>query len=486
MHTPTMSAAGAAELIRADRQLLLELADGLSEARLREPYRVTAGPLGHFCDSLHDLIAHILMWDEITLAVLREAAAGRAHWSLDPGWETADAGSALNLGGVAAGRHVSSALLLHRFRAGVDALIDEISRYDEDAWLDPATGGGFDGSIGALAEYAASPPDWTPYAHVGRHLGKPAREIVARPGFRAETDELLARFAAQAPGEELDPYAALLRDRQELPDPELAGVVDLSTRPEDLELRLPGRTLQARVYRPRTGEPRPVVLWLHGGGFVGGDLRDIEYATSGIATAGQVVVVSLNYRLAPEDPFPAALHDALDALDWIREHREELGGDGRVVIGGQSAGAALAAGACLVARDEHRPLPDRQVLCYPSLDDGQDTESYRLFDGVFHSIAPGGWADAQYFPAGDMPAAAVPLRAKDLSGLPRALILAAGRDPLRDDARTYADRLAADGVPVRLVEYAETMHAFLNFPGVLSAGRHAVELIGADLRSVPA
>jgi acetyl esterase len=80
----------------------------------------------------------------------------------------------------------------------------------------------------------------------------------------------------------------------------------------------------------------------------------------------------------------------------------------------------------------------------------------------------------------------VPLRAKDLSGLPRALILAAGRDPLRDDARTYADRLAADGVPVRLVEYAETMHAFLNFPGVLSAGRHAVELIGADLRSVPA
>ncbi|ADB35681.1 Alpha/beta hydrolase fold-3 domain protein [Kribbella flavida DSM 17836] len=313
------------------------------------------------------------------------------------------------------------------------------------------------------------------------------REIVDEPGFRAETDALLRRFAVQGPDEAenapADPYAALLEDRQELPDPELAGLVDPSTRPRDIRLELPGRTLLARIYRPRTDEPRPVVLWLHGGGFVGGDLRDIECATSGIAAGGQVVVVSLNYRLAPEHPFPAGLDDALDALDWLREHRAEVGGDGRLVIGGQSAGAALAAGACLVARDEDRPLPDRQVLCYPPLDDGQDTESYRLFDGVFHSIAPGGWADTQYFPPGDLPAAAVPLRAKDLSGLPPALILAAGRDPLRDDARAYADRLRADGVAARLVEYADTMHAFLNFPGVLAAGRHAVDLIGADLRA---
>ncbi|HET6988910.1 MAG TPA: alpha/beta hydrolase [Kribbella sp.] len=308
-------------------------------------------------------------------------------------------------------------------------------------------------------------------------------EIVDSPRFAAETDELLKHFANQPEGPDLDPYQALLLDREELPDPELAGECDPRTDPEDLTITLPGRSLPARVYRPLTSGPRPVVLWLHGGGFIGGDLRDIEYATSGIAAAGNVIVVSLNYRLAPENPYPAGLHDVRDTLDWLREHTEELNGDGRIAVGGQSAGAALAAGACLLARDEGTLLPDRQILCYPSLDVDQDTESYRLFDGTFLSIAPGGWSSEQYFPDGEIPAAAVPLRADTFSGLPPALVLAAGRDPLRDDARTYASRLAQDGVPSRLVEYADTMHAFLNFPAVLSAGRHAVELIGADLRA---
>jgi len=208
------------------------------------------------------------------------------------------------------------------------------------------------------------------------------------------------------------------------------------------------------------------VLWLHGGGFVGGHLRDIEYATSGIAVAGNVTVVSLNYRLAPENPYPAGLHDVRDTLRWIRNRTDELQGDGRMAVGGQSAGAALAAGACLLARDENTPLPDRQILCYPTLDLHPDADWYQ-------------W----YFPTDQVPATAVPLRASTLEGLPPALILAAGRDVLRDDALTYASRLEQDDVPTRLVEYADTMHAFLNFPNALSAGRHAVELIGADLRS---
>ncbi|MEU4286723.1 alpha/beta hydrolase [Kribbella sp. NPDC026596] len=308
-------------------------------------------------------------------------------------------------------------------------------------------------------------------------------EIVDSPEFGAETDALLKYFANQPEGPDLDPYQALLLDREELPDPELAGERDPRTSSDDLTIDLPGRTLHARVYRINH-EPRPIVLWLHGGGFIGGDLRDIEYATSGIAAAGNVIVVSLNYRVAPENPYPAGLHDVRDTLDWLREHTLELGGGGRIAVGGQSAGAALAAGACLLARDAGTALPDRQILCYPSLDLDQDTESYRLFDGTFLSIAPGRWSDAQYFPQGELPAAAVPLRAETFDGLPPALVLAAGRDPLRDDARTYAGRLARDGVPARLVEYADTMHAFLNFPAVLSAGRHAVELIGADLRTV--
>ena len=164
------SPAEAVQLIRDDQQLLLSRVDGRTEAELRAPYDVTAGPLGDFCDSLHDLIAHILMWDEITLAVLREARAGRLHWSLDPRWETREIGSALTIGGVEAGRHIPSELLLHRFHSVGAALVAEIEQYDEKCWSDPSTGGGFDGGIGALAEYASTPPDGVVFGHAARHL----------------------------------------------------------------------------------------------------------------------------------------------------------------------------------------------------------------------------------------------------------------------------------------------------------------------------
>ncbi|WP_328997669.1 alpha/beta hydrolase [Kribbella sp. NBC_00709] len=290
-------------------------------------------------------------------------------------------------------------------------------------------------------------------------------ELIDSPEYGSETDALL-KVLADLPVPDVDPYQALLLDREDLPDPALAGEPDPRVSLDDLTIELEGRTLEARVYRHST-QPRPIVLWLHGGGFVGGHLRDIEYATSGIAANGNVTVVSLNYRLAPENPCPAALHDTYETLQWIREHTTELNGDGRIAIGGQSAGAALAAGACLLARDEGTPLPDRQILCYPTLDLHPDAD----------------WHEWYFAKRSDIPAAAVPLQADSLAGLPPTLILAAGRDELRDDALAYAGRLTQDGVPAQLVEYADTMHAFLNFPAALSAGRHAVELIGADLRT---
>jgi acetyl esterase len=286
-------------------------------------------------------------------------------------------------------------------------------------------------------------------------------EIADMPQFAAETADLLDRLSAAAT--EQDPYQALLTDREDLPDPEVAGVRDPRVDVEALIIELPGRSLEARLYR-YDDRPRPTVLWLHGGGFVGGHLRDIEYTTSGIAHAGRANVVALNYRLAPENPYPAALDDVRDTLDWLRG--SELNSNGRLIIGGQSAGAALAAGACLLLRDEGGRLPDQQILCYPVLDLHTDAD----------------WHDWYLpMPTADIPAAAVPLLAESLAGLPPALVLAAGRDDLRPDALAYAMRLREEGVPARLVEYAGTMHAFLNFPAVLSAGRHAVELIGAEL-----
>ncbi|MGZ0147838.1 hypothetical protein ACXJJ3_12280 [Kribbella sp. WER1] len=170
MRTPTTTPAQAAGMIRRDQELLLSRVDGRTEDELRTPYDVHDGPLGHFCDSLHDLVAHVLMWDEITLAVLRDARMGRLHWSLDPRWETAEIGSALNRGGVEAGRLIPSELVLHRFRSVGAALLAEITQYDEAAWTDPATGAGFDGGIGALAEYVSTTPDGMLFAHAARHL----------------------------------------------------------------------------------------------------------------------------------------------------------------------------------------------------------------------------------------------------------------------------------------------------------------------------
>ncbi|TDD57971.1 hypothetical protein E1263_21145 [Kribbella antibiotica] len=160
----------AAQLLRDDQELLLTAVDGLSAEKLRAPYRLSAGPLGHFCESLHDLVAHVLMWDEITLAVLRDARNGRLHWSLDPRWETPSIGTAMNVGGVEAGRHLPSELVLHRYRSVGEGLVAEIEQYDEVAWADPATGGGYDGGIGALAEYVSTPPGYGVFGHAARHL----------------------------------------------------------------------------------------------------------------------------------------------------------------------------------------------------------------------------------------------------------------------------------------------------------------------------
>jgi acetyl esterase len=302
--------------------------------------------------------------------------------------------------------------------------------------------------------------------------------IVDEPAFAAETDTFLAQLGPTSP---ISDYATLLADRAEPPDLALSGEPDPAVRTADLYLPARHGPVRVRWYRTRSAAgPRPVLLWLHGGGFIGGSVIDIDHACSWLARLAGVTVVSLEYRLAPEHPYPAALHDTHDTLRWLADHGASLGGDGRVAAGGQSAGAALVAGACLLARDHHDPAVAYQVLCYPVLDFGQDTESARHFDGIFHSVRPG-WPTDQYLAGQPVTPYAAPLRAKSLAGLPPALIIGADRDPLRDDARAYAARLDDDGVEVTHVEYADTMHAFLNFCGVLSAGDHALELIAAKL-----
>lgn len=289
--------------------------------------------------------------------------------------------------------------------------------------------------------------------------------VISQDRFQPETERFLERVGLQ-----------------DGPDPELAGAPEPVRVRTDVLLPLPGRPIRVRLYRDATGGPRPLLLWLHGGGFVGGTLDDIDVTCAGLARRTGLTVLSLEYRLAPEHPFPAALHDTYDALTWLEEHGEAFGGDGRLLAGGQSSGANLVAAACLMARDRGRPHVTRQILCYPWLDFGTDSESHRRFDGVDGDLpSRDRWYQSQYLAGQAVTPYAAPLTARDLTGLPPALLLGAGLDPVRDDARRYAKRLQDSGVATAYLEYDSTPHAFLNFPGALSAAWRAMQDIADDL-----
>jgi acetyl esterase len=306
------------------------------------------------------------------------------------------------------------------------------------------------------------------------------QRLIDEPAFAAEADAYLAAMPAAGAAQEQDPLAAM---RGRVAGPRVAGEADPGVRWADLYLPARGGPVRVRVYAEVAGrEPRPLLLWLHGGGFVAGSVRDLDHVCSRLARLAGVTVVSLEYRLAPEHPYPAALHDTYDAAAWLAAHGTLLGGDGRLAAGGLSAGAALVAGASLMARDQGGPVLTGQVLCYPALDFGQDTESVREFNGVLITVGAGSWLQTAYLGDQQPDGYAAPLRAGSLAGLPPALLIGAGRDPLRDDARNYARRLDADDVEVTYVEYAGVVHGFLNACGVLSAGDHAIDVIAAQLR----
>ena len=181
-------------------------------------------------------------------------------------------------------------------------------------------------------------------------------EIIDEPGFAEQTDALLARFG---PADELQDYETLLAARAEPADPDLAGPADPAVVSAELYLPLRGGPTLARLYRVPGAGPGPLLLWLHGGGFIGGTVGDIDAVCCGLAHQAGLTVVSLEYRLAPEHPFPAALHDTYDAMRWLAAHGGFLGGDGRLAAGGQSAGAALVAGRLPPGPRPRRPRPDR-------------------------------------------------------------------------------------------------------------------------------
>jgi acetyl esterase len=251
------------------------------------------------------------------------------------------------------------------------------------------------------------------------------------------------------------------------------------------DLVIPGQAggIPARVYSPAAGAPG-VVVYYHGGGWVLGSVEEWDSSVRALAVASGCDVLSVDYRLAPEHVFPAAVDDAYDALAWAAGTLA----DGRpLVVAGDSAGGNLAAVCALRARDTGGPSLTLQLLVYPVTDHDLDRKSYHQYDGteLILNRRDMAWFWEHYAPD---PAAranpyASPLRATDLSGLPPAYIVTAEHDPLRDEVFAYADRLRAAGVPVEHRHYAEEIHAFFTFVNLLDDADKAVAEAGAAIRA---
>jgi len=248
---------------------------------------------------------------------------------------------------------------------------------------------------------------------------------------------------------------------------------------------IPGQAgeIPARVYSPAADAPG-VVVYYHGGGWVLGSVDEWDASVRALAVASGCDVLSVDYRLAPEHVFPAAVDDAYDALIWAAGTLA----DGRpLIVAGDSAGGNLAAVCALRARDTGGPSLALQLLVYPVTDHDLDRKSYHQYDGteLVLNRRDMTWFWEHYAPD---PAAranpyASPLRASDLSGLPPAYVVTAEHDPLRDEVFAYADRLRAAGVPVEHRHYGEQIHAFFTFVNLLDDADKAASEAGAAIRT---
>ncbi len=257
----------------------------------------------------------------------------------------------------------------------------------------------------------------------------------------------------------------------------------------ETSFRGPERRLRVRVYTPvESGERPPVVAYFHSGGWVFGDLDTQDGLCREIAHRAGAVVASVEYRRAPEDPFPAALKDAEAAVRWLGEPgtAARLGYDfGRLAVVGDSVGANLAVGAARRLRSAG-PRLSAMVLVCPILAGGQGTASYGEFStgyGLESTFLA--WAWQQYLPDPELrrDPGVVPLEDPDLSGLPSARILTAECDIVRDEGERLGDRLRGAGVPATVTRYPGVIHGFLDYRGLVEEGRRALDEIGAALRA---
>lgn len=248
----------------------------------------------------------------------------------------------------------------------------------------------------------------------------------------------------------------------------------------------PGR-LRVRIYRPAGAVARllPTILYFHGGGWVMGSLEGYDLVCRYICARTGCAVVAVDYRLAPEHKFPAAIDDAVASFRWLAENAADLGTDpARIVLAGDSAGGNIAAVAAQLLRDEPRP-PCLQWLMFPATNLAFDSPSYgSCGEGFFVTRAAMEWFRGHYLnnPSEIDDPRASPLQASDLTGVAPALIFTNGIDPLRDEGKAYADRLAAAGVKTFHREFESLIHGFIGMRGAIQAAARAMDDMVTGLR----
>ena len=253
----------------------------------------------------------------------------------------------------------------------------------------------------------------------------------------------------------------------------------------NLETKAASWSIPLRVYRPTDGV-LPAFIYFHGGGWVVADLDTHDVVCRQIAAQAGVAVIAVDYRLAPEHRFPAAVDDAWNATQWIAAHAAELAiNPKRMAVGGDSAGGGLAAVVALLARDSRTLRLTLQVLVYPVMELRADTDSYSKYaEGYFLTRATMKWFIAQYAPTAEAidDWRASPLRAPWVHGVAPALVIAAECDPLVDEGEAYARRLKGARVPVDYHRLDGMIHGFLTMGGKIDAANHAVSMIAEALR----
>jgi acetyl esterase len=249
----------------------------------------------------------------------------------------------------------------------------------------------------------------------------------------------------------------------------------------------PGGEIHFRRYRPidAAAEPLPTLIYYHGGGFVIGNVETHDSTCRRLANKSRCQVISIDYRLAPEHPFPASTDDGIAAFRHVRDNAASFGVDAkRIAVGGDSAGGAIAAVVCQAIGRAGETMPAFQMLIYPATDSSKQSASRQKFaEGYFLPKELMDWFWKAYVPAGtDLADLRLsPLLAKDFAGLPPAFVLTAGYDPLRDEGRAYAERLIDAGVKTTYVNYPGTIHGFFSLTRFLQQGLKANDEAAAVL-----